>query len=70
MSKSEEGKIGITKTMTIAQVLKEKPQTAGVFFSMGMPCLGCSIALSESVEDAALVHGIDLDELIKKLNDA
>ena len=56
--------------MTIADILKLKPAAAGIFFSFGMPCLGCSIALSETVEAAASVHGIPLDELLKKLNEA
>jgi len=61
--------IKVTKDMTIAEVLKLKPKAAGVLFAFGMPCLGCSVALSESVEAAAAVHGIDLDELIGKLNE-
>ena len=59
----------ITKDTTIAEVLKQKPKAAAILFSYGMPCLGCSVALKESVEAAAAVHGIDLDELLKKLNE-
>ena len=60
----------ITKDMLIAEVLKAKPGSAGIFFSFGMPCLGCVVALNESVGDAAMTHGIDLDELLRKLNEA
>jgi len=60
----------IAKDMLIAEVLKAKPEAAGIFFSFGMPCLGCIVALNESVGDAAMTHGIDLDELLKKLNEA
>lgn len=65
---SKEAKI--TKDTKIAEVLKLKPQTAGIFFAYGMPCLGCTIALNESVEAAAAIHGIDLEELLSKLNEA
>lgn len=58
-----------TKDVTIAEVLKKNPRSAGIFFAHGMPCLGCSIALSESVEAAALTHGIDLQELLDELNE-
>lgn len=60
----------ITKDMTIADVLKTKPKTAQVFFSMGMQCLGCPTAAGETVEEAATVHGVDADDLVKKLNEA
>lgn len=60
----------ITKDMTIADVLKNNPKTAKVFFGMGMQCLGCPTAAGETVEEAATVHGHDVDELLKKLNEA
>jgi hybrid cluster-associated redox disulfide protein len=66
----EEKKIKITKDTTVAEVLNKKPQTAGVFFAMGMHCLGCVIAQNETVEQAAEVHGIEVEELLKKLNEA
>jgi len=70
--KQDKGPSGkkITKDTTIAEVLKAKPQTAGIFFAFGMPCLGCTIALGESIEAAASVHGIDLNEMLTKLNEA
>ena len=59
----------ITKEMVIGQVLREYPQTAEVFLSLGMHCLGCPSATMESVEGAARTHGRDPDELIKQLNE-
>ncbi len=58
----------ITKEMVIGQVLREYPQTAEVFISLGMHCLGCPSATMESVEGAAMTHGKDPDELIEQLN--
>ena len=43
---------------------------AEVLSSIGMHCLTCPCALNESVEDAAMVHGLEPDELIAKLNEA
>ncbi len=60
--------MSITKEMTIAEVLKINPKTAKVFFEMGMHCLGCPTAAGETVKEAAEVHGVEPDDLIKKLN--
>ena len=59
----------ITKEMTIAEALRIDRGTASIFMQFGMHCLGCPSATGESIEDAAAVHGIDADALIKALND-
>lgn len=58
----------ITKETIIGDILDNAPQTAPIFLEMGMHCLGCPSARSESVADACMVHGIDADEIVKKLN--
>jgi hydrid cluster protein-associated redox disulfide domain len=52
---------------TIADLLREKPEAAGILQSFGMGCLGCAIANNETIREAAMVHGIPIDELAKKL---
>lgn len=59
----------IAKDMTIAEAFKLKPQIAAILMSKGMHCLGCVIAQGETIEQAAEVHGIDVDQLIKELNE-
>ena len=49
----------VTKDMIIMDVLQLDPGTAEFFFEIGMHCLGCPSASGESVEQAALVHGVD-----------
>jgi hybrid cluster-associated redox disulfide protein len=63
-----EGKIEINKDMTIAEVLKAKPQAAAILMSRGMHCLGCVIAQGETLEQAAEVHGIPVFELLDAIN--
>ena len=58
----------VTKDMIIMDVLQLDPGTAEFFFEIGMHCLGCPSASGESVEQAALVHGVDPDVLIEKIN--
>ena len=59
----------ITRNMTIAEALKIKPQIAAVLMTRGMHCLGCVIAQGETIEQAAEVHGLDVDELVRDLNE-
>ena len=56
------------KTMTIQQVLDLNPNAASILLSFGMHCLGCPMSRMESLEQASLVHGFDVDELMNKLN--
>lgn len=60
----------ITKDMIIGDVLRQYPQTAGVFISLGMHCLGCPSATMEDVQSAAITHGRNPDELVADLNKA
>lgn len=58
----------IDKTMTIGDILDENREVAPFFLEMGMHCLGCPSARSESVEQACRVHGVNADELVAKIN--
>lgn len=58
----------ITKDMKIIEVLQVNRATAAVFSSYGMGCVGCLAARGETVEEAAKVHGINLQEMLAKLN--
>jgi hybrid cluster-associated redox disulfide protein len=62
-------KLVITKDMTIAELLKLKPQAGQVLISKGMHCLGCVVAHGETIEQAVGVHGLDLVELLKEINE-
>lgn len=58
----------ITKDMKIVDVLQIKPEAAGVFSALGMGCIHCLLAHQETVEEAAMVHGVDLDKMLADLN--
>lgn len=58
----------VTKDMTIGQLLMAHPNVAPVLMEIGMHCLGCPSAQAESIADAAMVHGIDADSLVEKIN--
>ena len=58
----------ISKDMYIGQILREKPESAEILFQYGMGCIGCPSSQMETLEQAAAVHGLDVDELLKSLN--
>ena len=58
---------GITKEMTIGEILRANPDVAPVLMEAGMHCLGCPSAQGESLEEAAMVHGMDIDALMDSI---
>lgn len=58
----------ITKEMTIGEILRANPDCVPVLLDAGMHCLGCPASQGESLAEAAMVHGIDADALLEKLN--
>lgn len=62
--------VTITKDTIIGDVLDLAPQTAPIFLSIGMHCLGCPASRSETVEQACMAHNVDADELLAKVNEA
>ena len=60
---------GITKEMTIGEILRANPDAAPVLLEAGMHCLGCPSAQMETLEEAAMVHGIDIEELMARIEE-
>ena len=58
----------ISKDMTIGEMLRANPDIAPVLMEAGMHCMGCPSAQGETLEEAALVHGLDADELMKQIS--
>jgi len=57
----------ITKKSKFAEIMKENPEVAGVLMAEGMHCVGCPMAMQETLEQGAIAHGINPDELVKKI---
>lgn len=60
----------ISQDMTIGEALKANPKTADIFHQMGMKCLGCPSASAETIAQAAKIHGMDVHNLLEKLQTA
>lgn len=58
----------ITKNITIGELLEIAPEKAEILLEAGMHCLGCPASRGETIEEACAVHGLDVEELVAKLN--
>lgn len=58
----------ITKDTLIGDILDMDNSTAPIFMEMGMHCLGCPASRGESLAEACMVHGVDADEMVEKIN--
>ena len=57
----------ISKDTTIGELLNVFPEAAPILMEIGMHCLGCPSAQGETLEEAAMVHGIAVDDLMQKI---
>ena len=58
----------IEKTMKIGEFVEKYPNKVDILLNAGMHCLGCPASQEETIEEACEVHGIDVEELLTKLN--
>lgn len=58
----------VTKDMLIGEIVQMNEKYPEILLSAGMHCLGCPASAGESLEEACMVHRIDVDELLEKLN--
>ena len=58
----------VNKDMRIGEILQLGPNMAGVLMASGMHCVGCPSSQAESLEEAAMVHGLPVDLVVARLN--
>ena len=58
----------IERTTKIGELLETAPEKAEILIEAGMHCLGCPASQAETIEEACMVHGINVEELLEKLN--
>ena len=61
--------VNITKEMTMGELLSIDRGVAVVLMNAGMHCIGWPSSIGESLEEACMVHGIEVDELLKNINE-
>lgn len=60
----------ITEDMNIREVIEKHPEVVAVFQKYNMGCIGCIAASFEKISDIAAVHGVDVKQFVKELNEA
>ena len=63
-------KEAIKKDMTLAEAVARYPKTIPVFMKYGMHCIGCPMAMQETLGEGLIGHGIPVDKIIDELNKA
>jgi len=58
----------ITKEMTFHQILQMSPEVAKVLGEYNLGCIGCMGAMKETLEQGAVAHGLDVNEILRDLN--
>lgn len=66
--KAKKSRQEITKSTTFAEVLQKHPEAAKIFFKHGMMCVGCPMAMQESIEQGCKAHGLDPAKIVAELN--
>ena len=62
-------KVVIKKTMNIGELMRLDPNVAPVLMGFGLHCFGCPMSQMETLEEAADVHGVDVDLMIEKIQE-
>ena len=57
------------KDTRIGEILEQAPEKINVLMDIGMHCVGCPASQMETIEEACMVHGIDPEEVVEKLNE-
>lgn len=59
----------VNKDMLIGEIISIDPGNAMILMQSGMHCVGCPSSQMESLEEAAQVHGMDVEQLITDMNE-
>ena len=58
----------VERNTLIRDIVKIGPEAIRILMSFGMGCIGCPASQNESIEEAASVHGIDVEKILESLN--
>ena len=57
-----------SKDTKIGEIIEKEPDKVDILMEAGMHCIGCPASQDETLEEACEVHGIDVEEILKRLN--
>jgi len=70
-SKSGSGKLKVSKSMTLGEIVQNFPHAGALLAEAGLHCIGCHISAFETLEQGCRAHGLsekEIDDLVKKIN--
>ena len=59
----------VTKDTLIGEMLQMDMGIAAILMAAGMHCVGCPSSAMQSLEEACMVHGMDADQVLVRIND-
>ena len=66
---AEEKKVFVTKEMLVGEVISRYPDAAFALMQCGMGCVSCPASQAESLAEASMVHGMNVDEVVDYVNE-
>ncbi|MBP2025375.1 DUF1858 domain-containing protein [Peptoniphilus stercorisuis] len=60
--------MNVNKDTVIGDILMTKPEAIGTLMSFGMGCVMCPASQTETLEEACLVHGMQVEPLVEAIN--
>jgi hybrid cluster-associated redox disulfide protein len=60
---------GLRADMTLGEIMQMRPEIIPILMDAGMHCVSCPAALMETLEEASMVHGIPIDELMQYIKE-
>lgn len=58
----------IKKDTKIGEIIEKEPEKVDVLLEAGMHCVGCPASAGETIEEACMVHGLDVNDVLKEIN--
>ncbi|MEA5084083.1 MAG: DUF1858 domain-containing protein [Lachnospiraceae bacterium] len=58
----------VTKESKIGEILMQDRGIAAILMQSGMHCVGCPSSAGETLAEAGMVHGMDVEKLVADIN--
>lgn len=65
---SSKNKNFVTKKMSFSELIEKYPKSVEVLMNSGMHCIGCAASTFETIEQGAIMHGLNPDKLVEEIN--
>ena len=58
-----------SKDTKIGEIIEKAPEKVDLLLQVGMHCIGCPASQAETLEEACMIHGIDVQDIVDELNE-